>query len=226
LLKKRAVEHLKLSHKAEISDLMLAAVVMILALPLINYLLTLNHAIHLPEFMSGIELWMRETEQRSEKIIKAFLVMESPVDLIFTVVLIALIPVIGEELLFRGVVQTLLKERFANIHISVWLAAFLFSFLHFQFLGFIPRLLLGAVLGYLFAWSGSLWVPITAHFTNNGLAVLSQYLIQRNIISPEIEEFGADSNLWHMALLSLVFVSLLLWHLQRKHAKKFFIDIE
>jgi membrane protease YdiL (CAAX protease family) len=85
---------------------------------------------------------------------------------------IAIVPAICEEMLFRGLLQPLLSSIYRNHHVGIWMTAFVFSLIHFQFYGFIPRLLLGAVLGYLMVWTGSLWSSIIAHGVNNATAIL------------------------------------------------------
>jgi membrane protease YdiL (CAAX protease family) len=84
---------------------------------------------------------------------------------------IALIPAIGEELLFRGVIQGSIFKN-TNIHVAVLLTSIIFSAFHLQFYGFLPRMVLGILLGYSLAWSGSLWLPVLIHFINNGAAVV------------------------------------------------------
>ena len=76
-------------------------------------------------------------------------------------------------------IQKIFLKWNGKVHLSIWLTALVFSAVHMQFLGFFPRLILGAVLGYMLVWSGSLWLPIVAHFTNNAFAV-SCYLFHTN----------------------------------------------
>lgn len=171
---------------------MLAVAVMLLAIPSINALAVWNEGLHLPEFLAALEQWMRIAEAQAMRMTEAFLVMESPVDLVVNLLLVAAIPAIGEELLFRGVLQKLFLKWNGKVHLSVWLTAFLFSAMHFQFLGFVPRFLLGGLLGYLLVWSGSVWLPILAHFTNNAVAVLITYFVGMKQINPEIETLGGE----------------------------------
>lgn len=103
-------------------------------------------------------------------------------------VVIAIIPGIGEELLFRGVLQNSLHRVTKNKHIAIWVAAFLFSAIHIQFYGLVPRMMLGAVFGYLYVWSGNLWYPMIAHATNNGLAVIIAYASQSSESEFDIDE--------------------------------------
>ena len=113
--------------------------------------------------------------------------MELPIDLLVAMLVIAVLPAIGEELVFRGLIQNELYRGTKNIHVAIWVAAILFSAIHFQFFGFVPRLLLGALFGYLYYWSRNLWIPILAHFVNNGLSVLVMYFYQRGSFEYDLE---------------------------------------
>lgn len=192
LIRANPAEYLRLNTKTAPINFLLAAVMMIAAMPLINWMVGINEQMVLPEALSGIENWMRESEIKAKELTEAFLFMDGPGDLLINIGLVALIPALGEELFFRGVVQRLCIRGFANKHIGIWATAFLFSAIHMQFFGFFPRMILGAALGYAFAWSGTLWVPIVAHFINNAGAVIVSYLIGNGTISPDIESIGAN----------------------------------
>ena len=88
---------------------------------------------------------------------------------------------------FRGIIQTKLKNIFKSPHIAILIASFIFSAVHMQFFGFLARFILGVILGYLFYYSGSLWMPIIAHFINNGLAILLMYFPFSEKINTDIE---------------------------------------
>ena len=92
----------------------------------------------------------------------------------------ALVPALAEEFFFRGAIQHFLSSVLKNKHIVVIITAFIFSVIHFQFYGFIPRFLLGIYLGYLAIWSGKLFLPILAHFMHNSLSLLFDYLSKKN----------------------------------------------
>lgn len=171
--------------------------------PFINFLGGVNAGMHFPEWLSGVEEWMREAEDAAENLTKAFLKVDNIGGLLFNLFMIAVLPALGEELLFRGVIQQLLTRITRNYHWGIWLAAALFSALHMQFYGFIPRMFLGAMFGYLLVWSGSLWLPIVAHFINNAAAVILQYLIDKEKFSSSIDEFGTEISQWYIALISL-----------------------
>lgn len=121
---------------------------------------------------------MREQEDLAADLTEKFLTMETFGAFLFNMLLIGIVPAVGEELLFRGSIQTLLHKWFKNKHVAVIVAAFIFSFFHFQFYGLLPRWILGILLGYLYVWSGNIWYPIWGHFLNNGMQVLLLYIGQ------------------------------------------------
>ena len=106
-----------------------------------------------------------------------------------------------------------------NSHWGIWISAILFSALHMQFYGFIPRLLLGVLFGYLLVWSGSMWIPIIAHFFNNAFAIIALYLINQNKISPAIEEIGTTSGSLYLAAISGIMVFILLYAFKKQNSE-------
>lgn len=193
------------------AQLLLAICSMLFCLPIINFLALWNEGLHLPEFMAQIENWMRLSEAKSATIMEYFVAMDSYTDLVINLVVIALIPAIGEEFLFRGVIQRGLIKWKKKPHFGIWISAFLFSALHMQFLGFIPRFLIGGFFGYLFLWSGSIWLPVITHFLNNALAVLVIFTSSSVVASKKIESMGANSGDIPMVIMCCLAVSLLLY---------------
>ena len=128
--------------------------------------------------------------------------MDSPFELAFNLLVVALIPAIAEEMIFRGIIQSTFENIFKNPHYAVWAAAVVFSFIHMQFEGFLPRVVLGLVLGYLFLWTRNLWVPILAHFVNNGAQVVLAYMMPEQMESLEPEAMGTSVAV--MGIVSLV----------------------
>ena len=131
--------------------------------------------------------------------------------LLFNLLVIALIPAVGEELTFRGVLQQSLTRGLKNPHVAIFLSAAIFSFIHFQFLGFLPRMFLGILLGYMFYVSGSLWTSILMHFVNNGAAVVLYYLNHKGIINVDVDHFGAVDSLWMVGLSVVATIALIVW---------------
>lgn len=195
---------------------LLVVLLMICALPLINLMAELNEKLQLPQGLSGMEAWMKEKEETSKKVIEAFLKVTTISGLAYNLLLMAIIPGVGEELLFRGVLQRLFHKWFKNHHIAILITAILFSALHMQFYGFLPRMVLGILLGYLLVWSGSIVIPMLAHFTNNAMAVIMYYLINIGKIPKEIEEVGTREDALYFNIASLVMVSILLFFLYRR----------
>ena len=197
------------------SSLMWFGVILLmpLALPAVNWLKSLNDMVVLPHFMSGVELWMQQMEHQSELLTEKFLSVSSYSALALNLLVMAAIPALGEELFFRGILQTVLGEKL-NRHLAVWITAFIFSAIHLQFYGFLPRFLLGAALGYLFLFSGSIWASIVAHFINNALAVLLFFLTFNGYLTFDMDALGTQ-NTWWLGFLSLTLVCLLFYRLNR-----------
>ena len=147
----------------------LVIVIMMLITPFIGWLLEMNMSIPFPD-------WILRLGNDSEKIVESFLKMNHLGDLLFNLLVIAIVPAIGEELLFRGYLQQSFSKWLSNPYIAIIVTAVLFSAIHLHFQAFLPRIILGVLLGYLFYWSGSLWLPILAHFANNAQAVIISYL--------------------------------------------------
>lgn len=157
-----------------------------------QWTIDVNQAMHLPDFLAGVEKWMRQQEDQLATLTQRFLYMPSAVDLAINLLMIALIPAIGEELLFRGCLQPIFSRLVKNAHAGIWLAAIVFSAIHLQFYGFIPRMLLGALFGYLYYYGKSMWYPILGHFLNNGSAVVAVYLYQQQ--GPSVAEAMKQDN--------------------------------
>ena len=148
-----------------------------------QWTIDVNNAMHLPAFLDDVEKWMRQQEDQLATLTQRFLYMPTTVDLVINLLMIALIPAIGEELLFRGCLQPIFGRLAKNAHVGIWLAAIVFSAIHLQFYGFIPRMLLGALFGYLYYYGNSMWYPILGHFLNNGSAVVAVFIYQQNGLS-------------------------------------------
>lgn len=154
-----------------------AIIVFLCSIPVMNLIVEWNQNWHLPESMAAMEGFFRQMEDSQQAASDMLTNSGSVGALIVTLLIVALMAGFSEELFFRGALQRILSVTRLNIHIAVWLSAFIFSAMHFQLFGFVPRLLLGAFFGYLLVWSGSLWLPILLHILNNSLVVISQYMM-------------------------------------------------
>ncbi len=141
-------------------------------LPFVSLTTQLNESITLPDGLSKIQHSIEKMEKLAEEVTNLMVTGKSLGTLLIAILVMAILPGICEEVLFRGLLQNVFKNITKSTNAAVWITAALFSFIHFQFLGFIPRMILGAVLGYLLAYTGSVWVNATAHSLNNFLAVI------------------------------------------------------
>jgi len=158
----------------------LVVVLSLLLLPVITILGHINEQIALPESMQKIETWMREMEENSKTVIKLLTSNSTILLLLLNIFAMALLPAIFEEFLIRGTIQPFFTKWFANKHIAILVMAFIFSAIHMQFYGFIPRFILGIYLGYLWFWGKSLWLPVIAHFLHNAVSLILDYAEQQN----------------------------------------------
>lgn len=200
--------YLKLNVRPGYIILILAGVCIVSAAPLINYLAELNMQMKLPSSLAGVEQWMRSSENKAGQVTEMFLNVSTVWGFLLNILMIGILPAIGEEFLFRGTLQPLFHTWTKNIHVAVIISAFLFSAIHIQFYGFIPRFLMGVLLGYSFVWSGSLWVPVFIHFVNNSAAVIMSYLFTIGNTSNAYETIGTGDSAFVPLILSLVFTAL------------------
>ena len=184
--------------------LLAAAVLIVVILPLMSVIIAWNADAHFPAALHDFEVWARASEDRAGELTKFLTRFNSGARFAVGVVVIALVPAVAEELVFRGVIQKNLVRWFSP-HVGVWLGAALFSAIHFQFFGFVPRFVLGLVLGYLYLWSGNILVSMAAHFTQNALQLLILYLTQRGQFG-----WGFDPDATDALPLTLVLPSVLL----------------
>ncbi len=203
---KNIVDYLQLNKNPKLMSVILAASVMIAAIPTINFLAEINSKIVFPDFLSSLEEWLRKTEFNADKITQAFMQVKTINGLFINLFVIALVPAIGEELLFRGVFQKIFINMTKNVHWGIIITAILFSAMHMQFYGFIPRMLMGVFLGYLLVWSKTIWLPIIAHFTNNGFAVILYFFSNKNSLSNNLDNVGRNNDTIVYLILSALIV--------------------
>jgi membrane protease YdiL (CAAX protease family) len=152
-----------------------------------------NMTIQLPNWLSLFEVWAQEKEATLQKITALLTSFDSLIELGVGILVIGIIPAIGEELLFRGLVQNICHKLTHNIHLAIGMSAFVFSAIHLQFYGFLPRFLLGVLFGYIYWWTKDLLFPMVAHLFNNTFVLLMLFLHQQKIITQDISTFQAPS---------------------------------
>ncbi|WP_242921425.1 CPBP family intramembrane glutamic endopeptidase [Pontibacter liquoris] len=194
---------------------LLSGLLIILIMPFNSLVINWNAGIHFPEFLKGFEEWARTEERQAEQMTKLLADFSTLPLLLVGLVVIAVIPAIGEELIFRGVLQRQLHRWTGNMHVAVWVAALVFAAIHVQFFGFVPRAILGALFGYLYFWSGRLIVPMIAHFVNNGFTVFLLYLQQtKQMTGFDVE--STEAMPWYTVLLSVVLSAAVLYYLYQR----------
>lgn len=195
--------------------LLLAVLLFVVSSPLISWLVYMNESISLPASMAALEQKLRAAETTAAELTRAFTTTHSAGGLWLNLFIVALVPAVCEEFLFRGALMRFVMFCFKNRHVAVIFSAFLFSAFHGQFFGFIPRFVLGVFLGYVALGSGSIWPSVVAHFINNALATISAYY-QWDLSGPEV--FRSDyvfpvyiNILSAVFSVGLVYVFILAW---------------
>ncbi|WP_051292807.1 CPBP family intramembrane glutamic endopeptidase [Olivibacter sitiensis] len=170
-----------------------ASAMMLIAIPTWDLLGRWNAGIALPESLKSVEVWMQEKEEQAKILTEAFLQTKTWSGLIGNIFMIAVLAAVGEEFFFRGILQNALVRWFKNPHVAIWVTAIIFSAIHLQFYGFLPRMFLGALLGYLYWWSNCIWLPILAHFVNNGYAVIASFVLIKQGKNLDAVDYGEQT---------------------------------
>jgi membrane protease YdiL (CAAX protease family) len=189
--------------------MVIAFLLPIVCQPLISWTVQFNSNAEFPE-------WMRTLEETNNSLMFAFLDTHNPAVIALNIIMIVLIPAFGEEMLFRGTMQPLLQKIFKNPHWAVWVTAFVFSTIHFQFLTFLSRLILGALFGYLLVYGKSIWYAVAGHLLNNLTSIIIFYYYRHtqpniNPLTQDGDEFGLP-----MVAASIILTGLLFYIFIRK----------
>ncbi|MDD2797947.1 MAG: CPBP family intramembrane metalloprotease [Bacteroidales bacterium] len=207
----RPARFTKINKAIPLKFVFIAILAFLVSQPGLNLIGDWNKGINLPDSLNRLMQWITQKEAEAEAMSKMMIETHSTGIMLLNVLVIAILPGFCEEVLFRGVVQPIFADWLKSKHAAVWVTAFVFSFIHFQFLGFVPRLLLGAMLGYLVMYSGSLWTSILAHSLNNAFIVVLSYLQFNKISCLDIDSLGYHNTIWLGTLsiaITLYFFSL------------------
>lgn len=219
-------QYLKIKKAVNLKVLIYSIILIVAIQPLISFTGYYNKMMTLPESLSELEQSMQAMENSAAALLERLMADHSPDVVIANFIVIAVAAGITEEFFFRGSLQQLVKKICHNRHVTVWITAFIFSFIHFQFYGFVPRMLLGALLGYIFLWSGNLWIPVIVHTLNNALSVALYYKFHSTPIYDRLESFGTGDTVWAtVASIAVtgVILSLLSREYQRNNPEEFTI---
>lgn len=208
---------LTINVKPRLAPVLMAIIVLFISMPAMDYIIRLNESITFPESLAWLEDMLRGMEDGAGDTIE-MLAGESTVgNLIMGILIIGILTGISEELFFRGAMQNLFMCTRMRKHLCIWLVAIIFSFMHFQFFGFIPRVLLGAYFGYLIWWTGSVWTPIIAHATNNSIVVVFNWIAaNNNEISETVEESAALATTDYILIFTSALLTTVLIYQLRK----------
>lgn len=192
LVKEKPVNALGLKN-SKILWFLIGTAMIFAIMPLNSIFAEWNAGLTLPDSMSKIESLMKQMQESATAMIEKFVSVDTIGSLILNLFMIAGLAAIGEELLFRSIIQTSLIKICKNAHVGILIASAIFSFIHLEFYGFVPRLILGMLLGYMFYFSGSIWIPMLMHFLNNGTVVLIYFLNNKGITNIDVDTFGQTS---------------------------------
>ena len=193
--------------------------VMLLSIPFTSQLTLWNENMSFGPAFAKLEAYLKTLEETAQAATEKMLNVSTIGGLLLNLLIIALIPAVGEEMTFRGVLQQSLTRKM-NPHAAIILSAAIFSFIHFQFYGFLPRMFLGILLGYMFYITGSLWTSILMHFVNNGSLVVLYYLNNKGIINVDVEHFGETWSMWYFVASAVVTIGLVAWSWKKAQPKQ------
>ena len=215
-INKHPVNALELNHSPEWRQIFGIIVAYIVGLPFLNQIVFWNANISLPESMASFEAYAKGMEQQAQQITSVLLDTTSFWGMLVGVLVIGILTGVGEEIVFRGLIQRgfemILKKKWT----AIWITALIFSAVHFQFYGFVPRALLGAFYGYLLVWTRNLWIPIIAHSINNSIVVVSGWLVRCNYISNfNPEQIGvSDKGISFVFIISFILLIFVLYKIR------------
>ena len=216
LVKEKPIKSLGFN-KVKIIWILLGLAIMYTILPLNSTLAEWNADLKLPESMKALEEIIKSMQDAAAEVTEKMLNVNNIGGLIINLIMIAGLAALGEELLFRSLLQTSLIKICRNAHVGIFIASAIFSFIHFEFYGFIPRFVLGLILGYMFYFSRSIWVPMLMHFANNGTIVVLYFLNNKGITHIDLETFGQTNT---PLLIASIIATIILFFISIKYSHK------
>lgn len=208
-----------LDRKPGCKTLLAGLAVLTVSIPMMDAIIIWNQRWTLPESMEGLQEVLRMVEEQAAAVTETMLGGHDIPSLIMGILLFGILAGLSEELYFRGTMQRLLTTGRLNSHLAIWITAFIFSAVHMQVFGFVPRMLLGALFGYALVWSRSLWVPVLMHTFNNTVYVVARYVTYDTNYDPVTATVSAyrTSQTWLIALSAVLTVAAI-WLMWRSRA--------
>jgi len=193
------------------SFFLVALIIMIAGYFTVEFLGMINQSIVtlLPKMT---QKWVESGEENANGMLENILSIKGPASLMMAIFMVGALPAIGEELFFRGILQKLFIQIFKSAWPGIIFTGFLFSAFHMQFLGFLPRMALGIILGALYWYSGSILTSMLGHFIFNTINILLIYLKLADLDSKS----GAGMVFSLIGLVCLILVVFLLNYLRKK----------
>lgn len=185
--------------------------------PLMEKIGEWNAIMNFPDSLKGIETWMRVQEESSSELIKKVVMVDHLGLLLVNIIVMAVFPAVAEEYYFRGALMDIFGRLFKNIHVTIWVTAIIFSAIHIQFLGFFPRMILGAFFGYMLVWTNNIWVPIVGHFVNNAaVTVLAYYYTTQGKSFEDLQAYDSYSIFVYLGSLILTIAIAMVFYKKSK----------
>jgi len=220
IIRKTNYNYLNLNIIPDINIFFALTLLFIFTLPIIQTTMAFNQKMVLPEALSGIETWMKDKELIAEEITIKFLNVDLFSGFVFNIIMMALLPAIGEELVFRGLLMRWFRKSIKNIHIIILITAFLFSAIHMQFFGFLPRFILGIILGYSYYWTKSLWAPIWLHFINNATTVSVFYWVHKSHSDINPDDVGNIDGYGYLLIATIATLGIMYWIYKNRNLER------
>lgn len=204
LFHSRPAAYLKINRPMNWKFLLYSLLLIIAIQPFLSFTAYYNEQVTLPQSLSALEKILRDMEETAKILTERLLTTDSASIFLLNIFIVAIMAGLTEEFFFRGSLQQITKSIVKNRHVAVWITAFIFSFIHFQFYGFVPRLIMGALLGYIFLWSGNLWIAVIGHAANNLFAVVLFHFYDGTPVYNQVTTIGSGDTLWTAAVSMLL----------------------
>lgn len=217
LKKKEAGTYMGIRTRVSFKLFLFCVLMFVFSMPLLEWTVAINEKMVLPQMFSGLEQWMKSTEADAAVITEAFLSTSTYKGLLFNLLVMALIPALGEEFIFRASFQQMLVQWFKKPHVAVIITAVFFSAVHMQFYGFLPRLLLGLLLGYVYFFTGNLWYAILLHFINNAFTVCIYFMAGKGVINADKLEGQMSGSMVMVCVSALLFALTFILFIKQKN---------
>ncbi|MGI8952026.1 MAG: CPBP family intramembrane glutamic endopeptidase [Chitinophagaceae bacterium] len=176
IIRQKPLQYLGFSSVFNIKQIIIVALIALAALAASDAFAALNEWIPLPK---NVAAYFKNLEDQYNKDVMTITHMTTAVDYLISLIVIALLPAMFEEMFFRGALQQVMIGFTKNVFIGILITSIFFSAIHLSYYGFLPRLFLGIVLGYIFYYGKNIWLNILMHFFNNAIALTQMYLLSR-----------------------------------------------